>query len=155
MRRWISALNHAIWILDWFHLKDNLLKRVRVFGLDEESDIVQKLVNLLWRGRVDEAARMIKELPLDTDAKERSEKEAAVKGFLAYLENQREGIIDYEAYQQQGYIVGSGFVEKLNDTLIKRRMVWGKRMRWSLPGGEAMMALLAARHNGRLAEVFA
>jgi L-alanine-DL-glutamate epimerase-like enolase superfamily enzyme len=81
--------------------------------------------------------------------------EAAIKKFLIYLNNQREGIVDYEAYQRRGCIVGSGFVEKLNDTLIKSRMVHGKRMRWSLKGGEAMMALLSAKHNGRLAEVFA
>jgi hypothetical protein len=43
----------------------------------------------------------------------------------------------------------------VDDTLIKNRMVRGKRMRWSIAGGEAMMALLAAKHNGRLAEVFA
>lgn len=155
MRRWIPGLSRAVWILDWFHLKDHLLRALRVFTIDEASETAQALVGLLWHGKADEAARTIKELPFHADARTRSEAEAAVSAFLAYLDNQREGIIDYEACQQQGYIVGSGFAEKLNDTLIKNRMVRGKRMRWSLTGGEAMMALLAARHNGRLAEVFA
>ena len=79
----------------------------------------------------------------------------AIERFFSYLDNQREGIVNYEEYQKNGYIVGSGFVEKLNDTLIKNRMVRGRRMRWSLKGGEAMMALLAAKYNGRLSEVFA
>lgn len=155
LRKWITALQNALWILDWFHLRDRLLKCLKVFNIEEASDAAQRLLNILWRGQVDEAVQMIRELPVSAAGAKRSEEETAVKKLLTYLENQREGIIDYEAYQQQGYIVGSGFVEKLNDTMIKSRMVYGKRMRWSLPGGEAMMALLSAKHNGRLAEVFA
>lgn len=155
MRRWIPGLKDALWILDWFHLRDHALKCLRAFGIEEASETVQTLIGLLWHGKADEAARMVKGLPLHADAQTRSEEETAVKNLLAYLRNQREGIVDYEAYQQQGHLVGSGFVEKLNDTLIKNRMVRGKRMRWSLKGGEAMMALLAAKHNGRLAEMFA
>lgn len=155
MRKWIACLSQAIWILDWFHLKDNLLKCLVAFNLEEASETAQRLLSLLWRGRAEEAARLITALPGSVMPETRSAEDAAVKAFLAYMDNQREGIIDYEAYQRQGYIVGSGFVEKLNDTLIKNRMVRGKRMRWSLKGGEAMMALLSARHNGRLAEVFA
>lgn len=155
MRRWVTALKDALWILDWFHLKDHALKCLHVFKIEEASEIAQRLLSLLWRGQADEAAQIIRELPVNDDGAKRSEEEAAVKKFLIYLNNQREGIVDYEAYQRRGYIVGSGFVEKLNDTLIKSRMVHGKRMRWSLKGGEAMMALLSAKHNGRLAEVFA
>lgn len=155
MRRWIPGLQQAIWILDWFHLKDHLLKCLRAFNAEEASETARNLITLLWNGKADEAALTIKELPLSADVEKREAEEAAVMNFLGYLDHQREGIVDYAAYQQQGYIVGSGFVEKLNDTLIKNRMVHGKRMRWSLPGGEAMMALLAAKHNGRLAEVFA
>lgn len=154
-RKWIPGLANAVWILDWFHLKDHLLKCLSLFGFDEASEIVQKLSSLLWRGQADAVARLIKGLLRALDVNERSEAEAAVKNFLAYLNNQREGIVNYEAYRQQGCIVGSGFVEKLNDTLIKNRMVRGKRMRWSLSGGEAMMALLSAKRNGRLAEMFA
>jgi len=109
-------------------------------------------IGLLWRGNI--AAVKDRMTILPRSAMPEAE-DTAARNFLAYLENQRAGIVDDEAYQQNGYLVGSGFVEKLNDTLIKNRMVRGKRMRWSLEGGEAMMALLAAKHNGRLAEVFA
>lgn len=155
LRKWITGLVNALWILDWFHLKDQALKCLKIFHIEEASEIAHRLLSLLWRGKAEEAGQMIKEFPRSADAAIRREEETAVRKFLTYLENQREGIVDYAAYQQQGYIVGSGFVEKLNDTLIKSRMVHGKRMRWSLKGGEAMMALLAAKHNGRLAEVFA
>jgi hypothetical protein len=154
-RKWIPGLKNAVWILDWFHCKDHLLKCLRAFGIEEASDTAQVLTGLLWNGRAEEVARMIKDFPLHADAKRQSEEETAIGNFLGYLNRQHEGIINYGEYQRDGYIVGSGFVEKLNDTLIKNRMVRGKRMRWSLPGGEAMMALLAAKHNGRLQEVFA
>lgn len=155
MRKWIPGLGDALWILDWFHLKDHLLRCLRAFTIEETSETAQNLIGLLWRGDTSAAAQMISALTLHADGAKRSEEETAVKDFLGYVDNQREGIIDYEEYRQQGYIVGSGFVEKLNDTLIKNRMVRGKRMRWSLKGGEAMMALLVAKHNGRLAEMFA
>ena len=155
VRKWIPGLRKAVWILDWFHLRDHLLKCLRMFNVEEASEIARTLIGLLWNGKADEAARMIKELPRAADTEKRNAELAAVTNFLVYLDNQREGIINYEEYQKNGYIVGSGFVEKLNDTLIKNRMVRGKRMRWSLQGGEAMMALLAAKHNGRLQEVFA
>ena len=73
---------------------------------------------------------------------------------MNYLKNQREGIIDYRAYQDNGYLIGSGFLEKRNDTLIKNRMVRQKRMQWGITGGEAMMRLLCAQANDRLAELF-
>jgi hypothetical protein len=155
MRKWIPGLARAVWILDWFHCKDHLLKCLKVFAIEEASEIAQTLIGWLWRGNVEETKKLIAALPRSVAPEARETETAALQNFLVYLDNQREGIIDYDAYQQQGYIVGSGFVEKLNDLALKNRMVRGKRMRWSLAGGEAMMALLAARHNGRLAEVFA
>jgi len=56
--------------------------------------------------------------------------------------------------QMRGYLVGSGFIEKRNDTLVKNRMVRQKRMRWSRTGGEAMMQVLTAQMNGRFDELF-
>jgi len=150
MRRWIPCLKDAIWILDWFHLKDHLLKCLSAFNIEEASEIAQTLINLLWRGDAEGVKKLSETLLRSLAVAAR-----ALQKFLAYLDNQREGIINYEEYQKNGYLVGSGFVEKLNDTLIKNRMVRGKRMRWSLKGGEAMMALLAAKHNGRLAEALA
>src|SRR3990172_13006628 len=50
MRRWIPCLKDAIWILDWFHLKDHLLKCLSAFNIEEASEIAQTLINLLWRG---------------------------------------------------------------------------------------------------------
>lgn len=154
IRNWIPCLKNAIWILDWFHLKDHWLKCARVLNLEESSETVQTVISLLWNGKRDEAKTHAVNL-LNVVSNSDQEARETVQKFLGYLDNQREGIINYEEYRNNGYIVGSGFVEKLNDTLVKNRMVRGKRMRWSLSGGEAMMALLSAKHNGRLAEVFA
>jgi hypothetical protein len=108
----------------------------------------------LWNGKREEAEKAIQEIALSPNEEKRDRQEVAVKNCLKYFQNQKEGIVDYNTFRMHGYFVGSGFIEKRNDTLIKNRMVRQKRMRWGREGGEAMMNLLAARMNGRLAEVF-
>ena len=157
MREKIDCLNNVkvIWILDWFHLKEYVLKLSRALGLQEKDDTVQKIISELWRGNITEALKEVDSIPLLEDEEEKKKQEAAIKTFKTYLLNQEEGIIDYKEYKEKGYLIGSGFMEKRNDTLIKKRMVHQKRMKWGLEGGEAMMQLLCAKMNGRLEEVFA
>jgi len=155
LRNKIPRLKKAVWILDWFHLKDNLLALFRVFGPDEESQTAETATGWLWRGNTERALEIINRLPFSDDENEKKKQAAAVKKFRTYLKNQKEGIVNYQAYKMRGYLAGSGYMEKRNDTLIKNRMVRQGRMRWGLKGGEAMMQLLTARMNGRLDEVFA
>lgn len=152
LRTKIPCLKNAKWILDWFHLKDHLLQVLRVFFLDETSVQAKQFLALLWLGN--RHLDLGKTLPFSQDPEERILQVSAIEKFEKYLENQKEGIINYHAHQIKGHLVGSGFIEKRNDVLIKDRMVRQKRMIWSPKGGEAMMQLLAARMNGRLNELF-
>ena len=154
LRGKIIFLKNAIWILDWFHVKDRVEKLILKLEINIEGKRSEKIRKLLWLGKVDEAIKRIKQLPLGKGKEKRAMQRAAKKVCIKYLENQKEGIVNYQEYQMRGYFVGSGFVEKKNDTLIKNRMVRQKRMRWSKIGGEAMMQLLTAQMNGRLGELF-
>lgn len=154
LRKKIPALKNAEWILDWFHFKDRTLKVLRRFELDEDSEVAQTILDLCWFGKSDLALKTIQQLPLSQDEEEAEEQRQAIKKYQTYIHNQCEGIINYQAYKMKGYLVGSGCVEKINDQLVKDRMVHQGRMRWVLEGGEAMMQLLTAKWNGRLAEVF-
>jgi len=164
LRKKIPRLEKAIWILDWFHLKDTTLKMFRVFGLTEESEgseeseesqAVKTTLSWLWHGNTQKALEIINKLPFAQEEQEREKQEIALRKLKTYLKNQEEGIVNYQAYKMKGYLVGSGYMEKRNDTLIKDRMVRQGRMKWGLKGGEAMMQLLTARMNGRLGELFA
>ena len=154
LRAKIVFLKRAIWILDWFHVKDRVEKLILKLEINVEGKRAEKIRKLLWIGKVDEAIKRIRQLPLAKGEEKREMQKAAKKVCIKYLDNQREGIVNYQQYQMRGYFVGSGFVEKKNDTLIKNRMVRQKRMRWGLVGGEAMMQLLTAQMNGRLGELF-
>jgi hypothetical protein len=155
LRKKIPCLKNATWILDWFHLKDNFLSLTRALEIDYQDKFAQNIITLLWLGRVDIVIYEIKQFDVSEDEEKKERQETAIQKFLTYLHNQREGIINYQAYQMKGYFVGSGFVEKRNDTLIKNRMVRQKRMRWGKIGGEAIMQLLTAQANDRLYELFA
>ena len=126
----------------------------RTFGLTEESETVQTAIGWLWLGNTKRALEIINRLPVSEDGQEKEKQIAAFKRIKTYLENQKEGIINYQSYKMKGFIVGSGYMEKRNDTLIKERMVRQGRMQWGLDGGEAMMQLLTAKMNGRLSELF-
>lgn len=152
LRTKIPCLKNAKWILDWFHLKDHLLQMLRVLNLDENSVQARQFLAMLWLGNRN--LDLKKTLPFSADEEERLIQIFAIEKFEKYMENQKEGIINYHAYQMKGHLVGSGYIEKKNDILIKNRMVRQKRMIWSPQGGEAMMQLLAAKMNGRLNELF-
>lgn len=154
LRGSIPSLKKAVWILDWFHLKDRTLKLFLKFELTESSELTQTAISLCWYGKAVEALAFIKKLPLSADPTDAEQQIQAIKKYEIYLHNQREGIINYQAYKMKGYLVGSGCVEKINDQLVKDRMVRQGRMRWGIEGGEAMMQLLTAKYNGRLDELF-
>jgi len=155
MRVKIACLFGAIWILDWFHTKDRTEACLRVLGIKTDGKLDRKIKSLLWLGEVDKVIKKIKQIRITGNEETKEKKKAARKSLIEYLKNQREGIVNYHQMQMRGYLVGSGFVEKRNDTLVKNRMVRQKRMRWSQTGGEAMMQILTAQMNGRFDELFA
>lgn len=140
----------TLWNAPQGHLGSSSSRQFMVPFLEngERSDYLASL----WLGKTN--LDLLTTLPLSEDVEVRLVQLAAIKKFETYLENQQEGIVNYHEYKMKGYIVGSGFIEKRNDVLIKNRMVRQKRMRWSLVGGEAMMQLLVAQMNGRLDELF-
>jgi len=157
MREKIPCLKNVkvLWILDWFHLKEYALSLLRAFDLEQGDKKSQEIIEHLWRGKAKQAVKEAGLLLFSEDEEKREAQQSALKTFRTYLENQKEGIIDYKTYKENGYLVGSGFMEKRNDTLVKDRMVRQKRKQWGIPGGEAMMRLLTVSMNGRLDELFA
>ena len=155
LRNKIPCLKKAIWILDWFHVKEKVMNTLKTVDIEEESKTAQDIISFLWIWDVEVAKKLLNKLPLSTDKEKKEQQEISIKNTIKYLINQREWIINYQACQMKWYIVWSGYVEKKNDLLIKNRMVRQKRMRWWKEWGEAMIQLLTAQMNGRLGELYA
>ena len=104
VRKWIPCLNNAIWILDWFHLKDHLMKCLTVLNVEEASETARQLIGLLWNGTSGDVKQRLGEFLQRTDVNGQLHGAArvAIERFFSYLDNQREGIVNYEEYQKNG-----------------------------------------------------
>jgi hypothetical protein len=143
---WIKAqaalhFPRAVTILDWSHLARAVHKAIRAArpGPErraERRELHRTIPAHLWQGRVDEALAALTALRPAAAA----EPVRALEEALTYLAGQRAWLGDYQAWQEAGYPVGSGMVEREVDLVINRRM---KRqgMRWRRANADAVVAL--------------
>jgi hypothetical protein len=130
----------ATTILDWPHLARAVHKAIRAARPGAANQEVRRQAHserpaLLWRGNVDGAGAAV--LTLVPDDAPRPE---AVEQTVAYLQEQRSWIGDYDAWQAAGEPVGSGMVEREVDLVINRRMT-RQGMRWRRANADAVVAL--------------
>lgn len=71
----------------------------------------------------------------------------ALQTELTYFDNQRHRM-DYASYLQQGLPIASGVIEATCKTLVTQRMKCSG-MRWSSPGGQAVLTLRSLVQSGR------
>lgn len=90
----IAPTEHRRYILDWYHLVENLYK------VGGSLQRLREVETDLWNGRVDQAqsANACWDAP-------------PVQNFLTYRNKHRHRLPDYQTYQQQGICIGSGAVE--------------------------------------------
>ncbi len=81
-------------ILDWFHLRENLYK---VGGSQQRLAAVEAL---LWKGKIDPAIEQFQDWQHER-----------VETFIAYLNNHRGRIVNYDYFQAEGISIGSGAIE--------------------------------------------
>ena len=97
-------------ILDWYHLVENLGK---VGGSIKRLNIVEAL---LWKGSVDEAIQQFANW-----------QHKKVDNFIAYLNQHRHRIINYDYYQSEGISIGSGAIESTIKQIDERPRVVRRR----------------------------
>lgn len=73
--------------------------------------------------------------------------QAARLKLLTYLTN-NESRMDYFAYRQAGYIIGSGAIESAHRTVVQARLKLSGQ-RWSMAGAQQMLNLRVAYMSGR------
>lgn len=132
----------ATCILDWAHLWREISGALRAVGRAKQLSKPERDYQLslyrcwLWQGCVDLALQGLRRLRtgLETEPLER------LNEAITYLENQRDWIGSYEQWQEQGYPVGSGMIERAVSLVINRRMK-KRGMRWKRANGTAVVAL--------------
>ncbi len=110
---------------------------------DLRRAVDKELLGPLWEGKMTAAIELLK------GALQWVRNPAAVEELLAYLEQRRAYIPDYQQRQRAGLWIASTRVEQYNDWAVSARCKH-QGMSWSPHGVLALAALEAARRNGDL-----
>jgi hypothetical protein len=147
IRSWFESLGISpkAMILCWWHLRKRCYEQMSSAGgpKDRRRAFEKELLGQLWEGRVNAAIELLK------GTLEWVRNPTAVEELIAYLENRRPYIPDYQQRQRAGLWIASTRVEKYNDWVVSGRCKH-QGMSWSPPGVLALAALEAARRNGEL-----
>jgi hypothetical protein len=123
-------------ILDWYHASEHLwalAKALHGEGTPQAAAWAKAATDLLWDAGAGPLLRLLGQTGAATPGA--AEALRLQRGYFAA----NAGRMDYPAYRARGLPVGSGAVESAARHLVQDRM---KRagMRWSQPGGEALLA---------------
>lgn len=131
-------------VLDYYHLRDHVIGAShQVFGQDTPEAVA-------WREAMmgvvltEGALALLDQVgQLGRSLRARSKREALdkLRGYVA----KRVAMLDYPAFLQKGYDIGSGPTEAFCKTLTRR--LKGPGMRWDKPNAEGIMALAALRSS--------
>lgn len=116
-------------ILDWYHLVENLGK---VGGSTKRLNLVE---SLLWKGNIDEAIQQFAHW-----------KHEKVSNFIAYLNQHRHRIINYDYYQTEGISIGSGAIESMIKQIGRRIKISGSQ--WKIENISQVLLHRCAYLNG-------
>jgi hypothetical protein len=137
----------ALKSLDWGHVERVVHKAIRA-ALPGNAKRVQRkalhasLPEQLWLGDVEGAIGVLAGLRPPGEG----ETIAALEGAIGYLEGQRAWLGSYAHWQEEGYAVGSGLVERAVALVINRRMK-KQGMRWCGQNADGVVALRTCRLN--------
>lgn len=129
----------ATCILDWPHVARSIHRAIRAArpgrrNRELRRELHRTIPDLLWTGQVEAALTELSAVRTDREPVE------ALERAINYLDHQRDWLGDYQTWQQQGYPIGSGAVEREVDVVINRRLA-KRGMRWKRDNADAIMAL--------------
>ena len=129
-------LPHAVYLLDWYHLVDNLR-----YGLGHQHPRLRRALELARAGRAFDLIQLLERAARrldDPDQIPRCHK------LLEYVRGNRVGIKNYRLVP----LASSGPMEKAIDILASRRLK-SRGMSWRRPGAHHMVRLRLLRLNNR------
>jgi hypothetical protein len=145
---WIRSMKEQLFgdscqqILDFFHLSEKISTFAKNIFFNNEENYkpwAKKVSDLFKSSESDKALNEIKSL-------KPSLLKNASFDLLQYIENNRDNI-DYKAYKEKGFFIGSGAIESANRTVMQRRMKL-PGMRWNVDTAQNMVTLTAKYRSG-------
>jgi hypothetical protein len=137
----------AVQILDFYHLSENTHNYAKALYPEDEvrrKKWVKQVLDLITEGKIEEAIKFIEE-------KKEEKIPDYVVNLSTYFKN-NQGRINYKAYKEKGYYIGSGAIESANKMVIQQRMKQSG-MRWSISGGQYIAALRTKHESGLWSEI--
>lgn len=130
-------------VVDWYHLSKKCYQLTSMIcrGLVEKRKLFAKLLFHLWRGKVEEAIKLLEAYRSEAKNKEVLEK------LIKYLRDRRDYLPSYKERRAQRRYIGSGHTEKANDFIVARRQKH-KGMHWSGATSDGLAALRTLMLNG-------
>ena len=149
---WRQCFPEAMYILDWYHLNENLYEAL-CLTLPHASflRIYREISSQLWRGLKKKALDELKQLRtqlLTAGECQRLEQAGGLQEFIKYVQNNWEGIVNYRQMQKDGYLVASSLVEKAVDLVVAKRQKKKQGMHWTRMGADNLCALRTLWLNG-------
>lgn len=137
---WIKKLREelfpdAVHILDLYHLKENVYtyaNAVYSINKDEAESWAKETCEQLENGEWKTVLKMLEQfnnkvMPENT------------VNLTTYIDHHKE-MINYPAYKNAGYFVGSGMIESGNKIVLQKRLK-GPGMRWNVPTARYVLSL--------------
>jgi hypothetical protein len=129
-------------ILDFFHLSENVHEYARhYFGMNE-SKYKSWAENICDKLRKSRYSDVLNEL----ETHDKSNLGNCPVNLFGYITNNVKNI-DYAAYEQKGYFIGSGAIESANKIVLQQRLKQAG-MRWNVDTAQNILTLKAKAESG-------
>ena len=155
--RWIRQIHEqsfpeAVYILDWYHLKENLYKALDMtLSQSERRRAYRQVSRCLWRGLKEKALNELSKLQsqlLSEGKQGLLDQRQGLKELIDYIQSNWDGIVNYRDIWRSGHMIASSLVEKAVDLVIAKRQKKKQSMHWSRMGAENICALRTLWLNG-------
>jgi hypothetical protein len=135
-----SCCKNVTYILDWFHIGMKF-KNHGSSVPEEYKELYDNIKWNLWHGNVDKALKRFDELKAVIDDRNAI---AKLNKLYGYIENNKNGIVNYESRKSSGLVFTSNLAESTVNSLINERQKGKQKMLWSREGAHNILQIRAA-----------
>jgi hypothetical protein len=134
---------NVTYILDWFHIGMKFKNHGSVVP-EEQTKSYDSIKWNLWHGNVDKALERFDELKATIEDKAAITK---LSKLYTYIENNKDGIVNYGARKSAGLVFTSNLAESTVNTLINQRQKGKQKMQWMRDGAHNILQIRASIHS--------
>lgn len=135
-----SYCKNITYILDWFHVGMKF-KNYSSAVPEEHKELYDHIKWNLWHGNADKALQRFDELKNLIDDRAALTK---LNKLYIYIENNKAGIVNYEARKNSSLIFTSNLAESTVNTLINERQKGKQKMLWTRDGAHNVLQIRAS-----------